>query len=91
MKRALLIGIDHYQDAPLSECVTDATEMAGLLRRNADGSPNYDVRLVTSRTERIDRAGLRTSPQGLFENARDAQLCSSSQATARRRRGARNW
>jgi hypothetical protein len=47
MRRALVIGIDDYPTAPLSGCKADAEAVAGLLRRNADGSPNFDVRCVT--------------------------------------------
>lgn len=74
MKRALLVGIDDYPGAPLAGCVSDATEMAELLRRHADRTSNYDVRLVTSEIQAIDRPRLRSLLGELFENARDAEL-----------------
>lgn len=43
MKKALVIGIDDYPDAPLSGCVNDALAVAELLKTNGDGSPNFDV------------------------------------------------
>lgn len=45
MKKALLVGINNYPSAPLRGCRNDAIKMAELLRKNDDGSPNFDVRL----------------------------------------------
>ncbi|MFF3326407.1 caspase domain-containing protein [Streptomyces sp. NPDC002889] len=48
MKRALLVGIDHYRNRPdLTGCVNDATALLPLLARNEDDSPNFGCRLVT--------------------------------------------
>lgn len=44
MRKALIVGIDNYPSAPLKGCVNDATAVAQLLRKNADGSPNFDIR-----------------------------------------------
>lgn len=68
-KRALVVGIDEYDDAPpLAGCVNDAREMAGLLRRNEDGSPNYDCRILTSELdEPVSRARLRRNWTELFD------------------------
>lgn len=46
MRRALCIGIDEYVGAPLHGCVNDATRVANALRKNHDGSPNFDVRAL---------------------------------------------
>ena len=43
MRKALVIGIDNYPSSPLSGCVNDATAVSQLLRKNGDGSPNFDV------------------------------------------------
>lgn len=43
MKKALIIGNDHYTYSPLGCCVSDALGISGLLERNADGSPNFAV------------------------------------------------
>lgn len=43
MKKALVIGIDTYPNAPLCGCVNDAIAVAELLKTNGDGSPNFDV------------------------------------------------
>ena len=46
MKRALIVGVDHYPDQRPARCVADAA-VAGLLKRNADGSSEWTVvRLV---------------------------------------------
>jgi hypothetical protein len=74
LKKALIVGIDDYSGSPLQGCVADAELMATLLERNDDASPNYGVRLLTSRLGRIERAGLRSQLGELFENARDNEL-----------------
>lgn len=43
MRKALVVGIDNYPSAPLTGCVNDATSVAQFLRKNGDGSPNFDV------------------------------------------------
>lgn len=74
MKRALLVGIDDYPAAPLGGCVSDACELGRLVERNADGSPNYDVRLVTSDDTTINRRDLLELLDDLFGNAENAEL-----------------
>ena len=44
MRKALVIGINDYPKAPLTGCINDANAVAQILRTNADGSVNYDVR-----------------------------------------------
>jgi uncharacterized caspase-like protein len=58
MKRALLVGIDHYANyGSLHGCVNDATALRPLLARHEDDSPNLDCRLLTARdaTEPVTR------------------------------------
>src|SRR5262245_29326477 len=76
MKRALLVGIDHYRAMPLSGCVADATEMAMMLRRNSDNSKNYDVKLIAGAKggEEITRTDLRRLLQQLFADSKNMQL-----------------
>lgn len=75
-RRALLVGIDDYPGPghALTGCVADAQGMATVLRRNQDGSRNFDVKVVTSDTATINRQDLRTCLAELFDNARDATL-----------------
>ena len=49
MKRALLVGIDAYQNYDnLGGCANDAKALHPLLSRNEDDSPNLDCRLITA-------------------------------------------
>lgn len=77
MKRALLVGIDHYPSAgSLSGCVADATALAEVLKTNANGSPNFGIELITSRpkVEDVTRDALRDALARLFSSARDTDL-----------------
>ncbi|WP_103865709.1 caspase family protein [Aquimarina sp. I32.4] len=48
MRRALIVGINHYTNAPLKGCIKDAEKMNTVLATNADGSPNFDCKLLVS-------------------------------------------
>jgi hypothetical protein len=49
MKRALLVGIDHYDNfPPLYGCANDAAALEPLLAHNEDGSPNLECRLAVA-------------------------------------------
>ena len=48
MRKALVIGIDNYPDASLEGCVNDAISISRILEKNGDGSPNFDVKLITN-------------------------------------------
>jgi hypothetical protein len=77
MKRALLVGIDHYPTVgSLTGCVADATALADLMRSHADGSPNFSVELLagTDRSPAVTRDVLRDSLTRLFANPRDTDL-----------------
>ncbi|WP_332642845.1 caspase family protein [Aeromicrobium sp.] len=54
----MIVGIDDYPTAPLLGCVNDAKAVAELLRTNHDGSPNFDVKVITSDHRTITRASL---------------------------------
>lgn len=62
------MGIDDYPSAPLAGCVNDAQAMAGLLAKNADGSPNFDTQLLASDRDNITRASLRAAIERLFQH-----------------------
>jgi hypothetical protein len=47
MRRALVVGIDGYKFAPLAGCANDANVMTNLFAKHYDGSPNFDVLLIT--------------------------------------------
>ena len=53
MRKALIVGIDYYASGgSLSGCVNDAHRVAAMLESHSDGSPNFDVRLVTASSDR---------------------------------------
>jgi hypothetical protein len=60
------VGIDDYPDAPLNGCVNDARNLAALLERNHDGSPNFTCRLMLAPGESISRPSLRRAVEELF-------------------------
>jgi len=74
MRRALVVGIDHYESAPLSGCIGDARAMERLLRRHADGRVNFDTQLLTSDREAVTRARLREGLETLFADPADVAL-----------------
>jgi hypothetical protein len=50
MKRALLVGIDYYDNfSPLRGCANDAAALHPFLARNEDDSPNLECRLAIAR------------------------------------------
>lgn len=58
MKKALIVGINNYPSAPLRGCINDATALATIIGTNGDGSPNFDVRLVTDVPTKSELKGL---------------------------------
>ncbi|PHR18658.1 MAG: peptidase C14 caspase catalytic subunit p20 [Sphingopyxis sp.] len=67
MRKALVIGVDDYP-APheLSGCINDALQMSNMLEKNGDGSPNFDVKTLTSDTQVITSELLADSIDQLF-------------------------
>lgn len=74
MRKALVIGIDDYATSPLSGCVNDAVTIASLLEVNGDGSPNFDVRLMTSNDTTITAEVLIDALTELFSGDADLAL-----------------
>jgi len=74
MKKALIIGINDYTNSPLSGCINDANAMANTLKTNGDGSPNFDVRLITSTGNQITRGSLKKNIEALFRGENDMAL-----------------
>jgi hypothetical protein len=75
-RRALIVGINKYDHVgSLTGCVADATDMHNVLSRNADGSLNFESRLLTSPgPSSITRALLRQQWRELFHDSRDDVL-----------------
>ncbi len=47
-RRALIVGINHYENGPLDGCINDANNMYEVLNRNEDNSINFDCKLMIS-------------------------------------------
>lgn len=74
MRRALVIGVDAYPRAPLHGCVRDAHSVAQILEVNGDGSPNFDVRCLTSENVMITQDRLSLEIDELFSAKADVAL-----------------
>ncbi|HEV7333169.1 MAG TPA: caspase family protein [Flavisolibacter sp.] len=77
MKIALIVGINHYLNGTgLYGCVNDAYEVKSILERNADGSVNFDCRLLTALSEKdkIERGGLKDAVEKLFSTKAEIAL-----------------
>ncbi|NIV93079.1 caspase family protein [candidate division KSB1 bacterium] len=77
-KKALIVGIDAYKH-PLYElmgCVYDAQRMYEVLSKHNDEeeSPNFDCKLLTSKTDEITRSELRAQIENLFIHKADVAL-----------------
>lgn len=77
MKKALVVGINYYQNIkPLFGCINDAHAVKAMLDRDADGSVNFDVRLLSGTSEGNDvkRSDLRKALQELFADDSETAL-----------------
>lgn len=77
MRRALIVGIDDYPDAPLAGCVNDAIAIEQLLERNADDSLNFTCRVLTvanGNDAPITKPSLFEQINKLFEHECDVAL-----------------
>lgn len=77
MRKALIVGINHYRHGPsLYGCVDDAHAVKSVLERHADGSVNFDVRLLTGTgpSDEVERSQLREQIQTLFAGDAETAL-----------------
>lgn len=75
MKRALLVGIDNYDNfPPLGGCVSDVNALVPLLSRNEDASPNFDCQTRTSATGPVDKRTLLSGVDSLLAPGADVAL-----------------
>lgn len=77
MRKALIVGIDYYQDAPqLFGCVNDSFSVSAMLERHADGSVNFGVRHITGTgpNDMVLRSELRDAIQVLFADDGEVSL-----------------
>lgn len=69
MKKAFIVGLNKYPDSELEWCDNDAIAIANLIESNGDGSPNFDVKLITDTCSKDD---LQSNIQALFTD--DAEI-----------------
>ena len=74
MRKALVVGIDNYPSSPLNGCVNDANAISNTIKTNGDGSPNFDVKLITSPSDVVTRSNLREAIEKLFSGDSDMVL-----------------
>jgi hypothetical protein len=77
MRKALVVGIDHYDFIDrLFGCVQDAHAVAKLLQKHDDGSTNFGVMLLTATgaSDSISRAVLKSMVDQLFKGDSDVAL-----------------
>ena len=76
-RKALIIGIDYYKhSAPLFGCVNDAHKVNSALERHADGTRNFDTKILTGtgETSTVSRSDLRNSVKDLFSGDGEISL-----------------
>lgn len=71
MKKALIVGLNKYRENELRWCDNDATAMKDLIETNGDGSPNFDVKLITDECE---KDCLQNNIKDLFNDEADVAL-----------------
>jgi len=74
MRKALVVGVNDYPFGALGGCINDANAIANILETHGDGSPNFDVRLMTSPSDVVTRASLRKAIEELFSGEPDIAL-----------------
>jgi uncharacterized caspase-like protein len=79
MRKALIVGIDHYDQLPsMSSCVDDARAVRGVLERHADGTETENfidpTVLTTSPTNMVKKSQLRDALYELFSDNVEVSL-----------------
>src|SRR3989344_4783438 len=74
MRKALVVGIGNFRDIPLEGAINDANAIATTLDTNGDGSPNFDVKLITDMENEISKSNLKGLIKDLFEGDHETAL-----------------
>lgn len=77
MRKALVVGIDYYASiSHLHGCVNDAHSVKSVLERHADGSINFDVKLLsgTGPSDPVSRGQLKDAVKELFSGDSETAL-----------------
>ncbi|GAB2497375.1 caspase family protein [Alkalibacterium psychrotolerans] len=71
MRKALVVGINDYPNAPLYGCINDANMFSRVIESNGDGAPNFDIRHRNDVKTKSELKGLITE---LFSGDSDTAL-----------------
>ena len=74
MRKALVIGVNDYPSSPLKACVNDALAMSNVLETHGDGSPNFEIKLMTSAGGPIRKSNVKAAIESLFSGDSDIAL-----------------
>ena len=77
MRKALVVGIDHYAHiSRLFGCVNDAHSIKAVLERNSDGTVNFDVKSMTGTgpADLVSRRALKDAVGELFRGDSEIAL-----------------
>src|SRR5712692_9374772 len=74
MRKALVVVINDYPNAPLRGSVNDAISIGNVFGTHGDGAPNFGVKLLTSPSESITRPKLKAEIEALFAGDPDVAL-----------------
>jgi hypothetical protein len=77
MRKALIVGIDHYEHInDLGGCVNDAYEVKAMLDRHADSSVNFHTKLIVGPgpSDIVTRIELKDAVKELFADDTDVSL-----------------
>lgn len=74
MRKALIVGIGNIKDAQLSGAINDANAVAAILDKNGDGSPNFDIKLITDTEKEVKKADLKGLIKEVFEGEHETAL-----------------
>jgi len=75
MRRALLVGIDHYSWAPLQGCINDVHNIETVLGEHYDKTTNFHCKkLMSSKKKRVTKHKLMEHIKDLFSREADMAL-----------------
>jgi len=74
MRKALVVGIGNIENMKLEGAINDANAISAVLETDGDGSPNFDVKLITDMKKEITKSDLKGVIKELFEGDYETAL-----------------
>ena len=74
LKKALIVGIGNFKEMALEGAINDANVVATTLGTNGDGSPNFDVKIITDMETEVTKSSLKGLIRSLFEGEHETAL-----------------